>query len=606
LGGDSKKTIDTALSGFNEDEAPISTRHLLSRLLRDFVKPYIGRLLLAGLCMAIAAAATASLAYLMEPVLDKVFIDRDSTMLFLVPIAVIGATLIKGLATFFQGVLMAFVGQRIIADLQSKIFQHLLHFDLAFFQNTASGNLISRLTNDVNLMRNAVSNALTGMVKDSLTLLFLVAVMFEKDWQLALVAFVVFPLAVFPIIRIGRRTRKVSGSALAELGRFTARLNEVFQGARHVKAYNMESYEKSRTDLLIENVFKLIYKALRIRATSTPIMETLGGIFIALIILYGGWQVMEDTLTPGAFFAFITAMLLAYQPLKALANLNTNLQEGLAATQRVFNVLDQEPTIQDAPDAKQLMINGGSITFDGVGFSYYKDKDTLQNISIHLPAGGTVALVGPSGSGKSTILNMIPRFYEASEGAITIDGTNIRNVTIHSLRESIGLVSQEAILFDDTVRSNIAYGRLNANDEQVFSAAAAAGAHDFIMAMPEKYDTLIGEQGTKLSGGQRQRICIARAMLKDAPILLLDEATSALDSESEKQVQNALAKLMKGRTTLVVAHRLSTIQDADSIYVIEKGKVLEHGTHSSLLDANGSYAKLHRIQLGTKEPDEIK
>tara|TARA_Y100000994_G_scaffold73637_1_gene60443 strand:+ start:1309 stop:2994 length:1686 start_codon:yes stop_codon:yes gene_type:complete len=548
--------------------------------------------------MSIAAGATAALAYLMEPVLDEVFINQDQSMLILVPVAVIVVTLIKGLATFAQGILMAYVGQRIIANLQSLIFSHLLRFDLAFFQNTASGNLISRLTNDVNLMRNAVSNALTGMVKDSLTLLFLVAVMFEKDWRLAVIAFVVFPLAVFPIIRIGKRTRKISTSALAELGHFTARLNEVFQGARHVKAYNMEVYETTRTNQLIEKVFKLIYKALRIRAAATPIMETLGGIFIAIIILYGGWQVIDNMLTPGEFFAFITAMLLAYQPLKALANLNTNLQEGLAATQRVFNILDTEPSIVDSPNASRLKVLNGTVNFSNISFSYSNKKIALSNISLDIPAGKTVALVGPSGGGKSTLLNMIPRFYDSDNGTITIDNTNIKDVTVASLRESIGLVSQETILFDDTILANIAYGQLGADNKDIINAAKAAGAHDFIMSMPNTYDTVIGEQGTKLSGGQRQRICIARAMLKDAPILLLDEATSALDSESERQVQNALAKLMKGRTTLIIAHRLSTIQDADKIYVIENGKVSEHGTHEYLLNNNGPYAKLHRLQQG--------
>ena len=548
--------------------------------------------------MSIAAGATAALAYLMEPVLDEVFINQDQSMLILVPVAVIVVTLIKGLATFAQGILMAYVGQRIIANLQSLIFSHLLRFDLAFFQNTASGNLISRLTNDVNLMRNAVSNALTGMVKDSLTLLFLVAVMFEKDWRLAVIAFVVFPLAVFPIIRIGKRTRKISTSALAELGHFTARLNEVFQGARHVKAYNMEVYETTRTNQLIEKVFKLIYKALRIRAAATPIMETLGGIFIAIIILYGGWQVIDNMLTPGEFFAFITAMLLAYQPLKALANLNTNLQEGLAATQRVFNILDTEPSIVDSPNASRLKVLNGTVNFNNISFSYSNKKIALSNISVDIPAGKTVALVGPSGGGKSTLLNMIPRFYDSDNGSITIDNTNIKDVTVASLRESIGLVSQETILFDDTILANIAYGQLGADHKDIINAAKAAGAHDFIMSMPNTYDTVIGEQGTKLSGGQRQRICIARAMLKDAPILLLDEATSALDSESERQVQNALAKLMKGRTTLIIAHRLSTIQDADKIYVIENGKVSEHGTHEYLLNNNGPYAKLHRLQQG--------
>jgi subfamily B ATP-binding cassette protein MsbA len=576
---------------------PASTRALLKRLLREEVRPYLPRLGLAMLCMAVAAGGTAALAYLMEPVLDEVFINKDRDMLVLIPIAVVIVTLLKGAATYGQGVLMAFVGQRIIADLQNRLFRHVIRFDLAFFHDTASGNLVSRMTNDINLMRNAVSNALTGMVKDSLSLLFLVGVMFEKDWTLALLAFVVFPIAVYPIIRIGRRMRKVSTQALGELGRFTARLNEAFLGARHVKAYNMEEFESARTEKLIESVFSLIFKALRVRAAASPIMETLGGLFIALIILYGGWQVIEGALTPGEFFAFITAMLFAYQPLKALANLNTNLQEGLAATERVFKILDTKPAIASAPGAPALAIAGGAIAFDKVSFTYGTGTAALHDISLDVPAGKTVALVGPSGAGKSTILNLIPRFYDAIGGRVAIDGTDVTAVDLSSLRDAIGLVSQETVLFDDTVRANIAYGRLAASEEEIIAAAKGAGAHDFITGLPEGYDTQIGEQGAKLSGGQRQRLSIARAMLKDAPILLLDEATSALDPETERQIQQSLRGLMRGRTTLVIAHRLATVQEADIIYYIEDGRVVESGSHRSLMAKDGAYARLYSLEL---------
>lgn len=585
------------MSAADSPKRPARTRTLLARLVREHVRPHLGRLLLAVLCMGVTAGATAALAYLMEPVLDEVFINRDREMLILVPIAVLVVTLIKGAATYGQAVLMAFVGQRIIADLQRRVFSHVMRFDLAFFHDTATGKLVSRLTNDVNLMRNAVANALTGLVKDALTLVFLVAVMFEKDWKLALIAFVVFPLAIFPIIRIGRRMRKVSTSALAELGHFTARLNEAFQGARHVKAYNMEAFEAERTERLIESVFRLIFKSMRTRAASTPIMETLGGIFIAMIILYGGWQVIGGGLTPGEFFAFVTAMLLAYQPLKAVANLNTNLQEGLAATQRVFDILDSEPAIVDKPGATKLTVDRGAIRFDDVSFGYSSDRSALRGISLDVPAGHTVALVGPSGAGKSTILNLIPRFYDVSEGSVVIDGVDVRDVTLESLRSAIALVSQETVLFDDTVRANIAYGRLGAPEEDIVRAAKAAGAHDFIAELPQGYDTVIGEHGAKISGGQRQRISIARAMLKDAPILLLDEATSALDPENERHVQQALSELMRGRTTLVIAHRLSTVQNADTIHFIEGGRVIESGSHSALLAKGGAYARLYSLEL---------
>ena len=583
---------------------PGSTRQLLARLVRDHVRPYVARLLLAVLCMTLAAGATAALAYLMEPVLDEIFIEKDRTLLIAVPAAVIALTLVKGAATYGQAVLVAFVGQRVIADLQSRAFAHILRFDLAFFQDTASGKLVSRLTNDVNLMRNAVANALTGMVKDSLTLLFLIGVMFEKDWKLALIACVVFPIAIYPIVRIGRRMRKVSTSALNELGLFTARLNETFQGARHVKAYNRERFESARADRLIESVFGLVFKSLRTRAAATPIMETLGGIFIALMILYGGWQVVGGALTPGAFFAFVTAMLLAYRPLKALANLNATLQEGLAASQRVFNILDTAPRIVEAPDARPLRIEGGAVSLDGVCFSYRRGVPALRDVTIEIPAGKTVALVGPSGAGKSTVLNLIPRFFDVDRGAVAIDGTDVRAATLESVRDAVALVSQEAVLFDDTIRANIAYGRIGASDAEIAGAARAAGAARFIAALPDGYDTLIGERGVKLSGGQRQRLSISRAMLKDAPILLLDEATSALDTESERQVQEALARLMRGRTTLVVAHRLSTVLDADRIHVLQGGRVAESGTHRSLMAAGGLYARLHAMQFAAGEAAE--
>ncbi len=576
---------------------PASTRDLVLRLVREHVRPHLPRLLLAMLCMAVAAGGTAALAYFMQPVMDDVFIKKDRDMLIFVPVVVILITLVKGAATYGQAVLMAFVGQRIIADLQTRLFRHVIRFDLAFFHDTASGKLVSRMTNDINLMRNAVANALIGLVKDSLTLVFLVAVMFEMDWKLALLAFVVFPIAIYPIIRIGRRMRKLSTSALEELGRFTARLNEAFQGARHVKAYNMEDFESARTEKLIEKIFRLIFKALRTRAAASPIMETLGGIFIALVILYGGWQVIEEALTPGEFFAFITAMLLAYQPLKALANLNTNLQEGLAATERVFKILDSGPAIFSPPGAPALAVSGGEIIFDKVSFTYGTGTAALRDISLDVPAGRTVALVGPSGAGKSTILNLIPRFYDAASGRVTIDGRDVRAVDLASLRDAIGLVSQETVLFDDSVRANIAYGRPAADEAEIITAAKGAGAHAFIEQLPDGYDSMIGEHGAKLSGGQRQRLSIARAMLKDAPILLLDEATSALDPETERQIQQSLRQLMQGRTTLVIAHRLTTVVEADIIHFIKDGRVVESGSHRSLLAKDGAYARLYSLEL---------
>jgi len=566
--------------------------------VRDEVRPYAGRLALAVVLMALAAAATAASAWLMQPVLDQVFAQRDTRMLVLMPLAVIAVFAVKGAAGYGQNVIMNTVGQRIISNMQRRLYAHLMRADLAFFHATATGTLISRFTNDVNLMRAAVSTALAGLVRQPLTIVFLVAVMFYQDWRLALAAFFVFPIAILPVVRLGRRMRHVSTDAQAQMARLTAHLDETFQGVRHVKAYGMEDHETGRAEETIEGLYRLICKALRVRAASAPIMETLGGLAIAVVIYYGGSRVIAGETTTGAFFSFVTALLLAYEPMKKLANLNTNLQEGLAAAQRLYAILDVEPAIRERPDAKPLEIDGGEVIFDDVHFSYdAKDVPALNGVSLTIPAGRRAALVGPSGAGKSTILNLIPRFYDASAGGIRIDGQDLRDVTLSSLRGALALVSQEVSLFNDTARANIAYGRPDASEDEIRAAARAAAADGFIRALPEGYDTLVGEHGVRLSGGQRQRIAIARAMLKDAPILLLDEATSSLDTESERAVQEALDRLMKGRSVLVIAHRLSTVIDADVIYVIDEGRVVETGSHAELLAKNGVYARLYDMQF---------
>jgi subfamily B ATP-binding cassette protein MsbA len=473
--------------------------------------------------------------------------------------------------------------------------------DLAFFHRNATGKLISRFNNDANLLRGAVSTALTGIIKDSMTLIFLIALMFYQDWMLAAGAFVIFPLAVLPILRIGRRMRKVSANTQTQQGELTTILDETFQGARHVRAYGMENYEIGRARGAIEAIFRLVYKAARVRSLTHPIMETLGGIAIGIVVFYGGTRVLQGATTPGTFFSFITALLLAYQPLKSLANLNANLQEGLAAAQRIFALLDLEPEIQDRPDAGELGTARGHIHLSGVRFGYVPGITALDGLDLDIAAGTTVALVGPSGAGKSTVLNLIPRFYDAGEGQVLVDDIDVRDITLASLRANIALVSQEISLFDDTVRANIAYGRPDADETDVVAAARAAGAHDFIMALQDGYETHVGGRGLRLSGGQRQRLAIARAMLKDAPILLLDEATSALDSETERQVQAALNDLKRGRTTVVIAHRLSTVVSADCIYVMEAGRVIETGTHGELLAAGGAYARLYAMQFADQE-----
>ncbi|MBI3452919.1 MAG: ABC transporter ATP-binding protein [Rhodospirillales bacterium] len=552
--------------------------------------------------MSIAAAATAANAWLMEPVLDRVFVRQDRTMLVLVPLAVIAAAMAKGGATYGQAVVMNRIGQRIIADLQTALFAHMMRADLQFFHDNPTGRLIARFTNDVNLLRSAVTQALTGIAKDALTVVFLVALMFYQDWQMALIAFVAFPAAIWPIVRIGRRMRKVSANTQEQVGQLSALLDETFQGARHVKAYGMEDYETARARGVVEGLYRLIVKATRVRSAAHPIMETLGSVAVALVIFYGGSQVIAGNTTPGTFFSFVTALLLAYQPVKSLANLNANLQEGLAAAARVFALIDVEPAIKDRPDARALADVRGEIRFENVDFAYTPAKPTLAGVSLVVPAGRTVALVGPSGGGKSTVLNLIPRFYDVDRGWVTVDGVDVRDATLVSLRAAIGIVSQEVSLFHDTVRANIAYGRPDADADDIARAAAMAGAADFIAGLPQGYDTVVGERGVKLSGGQRQRIAIARAFLKNAPILLLDEATSALDNESERQVQAALAILMRGRTTLIVAHRLSTVAGADIIYVIEDGRVAEQGRHAELIARGGAYARLYAMQQQDTPP----
>ncbi len=574
-----------------------STLALVGRLARESIRPYAKWIVGALVCMGLTAAATGASAWLMEPVINKVFVEKDGTLLVPIALAVLFTFFMKGVGTYGQSVAMSYVGQRIITDTQHRLYAHLSTLELGFFHDTPVGNLISRFNIDINMMRAAVSNALTGIGKDALSLVFLVGVMFVQDWLLALIAFVIFPIAVVPVVRLGQRMRKVTVNTQEEMGQFATLLEQTFQGARVVKAYAMEDYEKERVKVIAERIFGLVYKASRIRSMSAPIMETLGGVAVVLVILYGGWRVIDQAMDPGSFFSFITALLLAYEPMKRLANLNTSLQEGLASAERLFKLLERQPKVVERLDAKVLAVAGGAIELEDVRFSYIDGTAALDGISLKVPAGKMVALVGSSGAGKSTILNLIPRFYDVDSGAVRIDGMDVRDATFASLRRAIGLVSQEIILFDDTARANIAYGKLGASEDEIIAAAKAAGAHDFIMELPQGYDTQVGQRGVRLSGGQRQRLAIARAMLRNAPILLLDEATSALDTESERHVQAALARLTQNRTTLVIAHRLSTVISADVIHVIDRGRLAESGTHTELLAKNGIYAKLYALQF---------
>ena len=575
----------------------MSSVQLTRRLVGNYLRPYRGRLLLAVLFMATYAAANSFMVWLLKPIMNGVFFEKDPSLLVIAPLALIATVVVKGIADYGQSILTNNIGLRVIDDFQNEMFAHLMRADLAFFHNNSTGNLISKFTNDVNLLRAAVSNVLISIGRELLTLIGLMGVMISTDWRLSLAVFFIFPIAVLPIVRIGRKIRRVSANTQAEIGNLATLLSETFQGARHVKAYGMEQYEQARASKIIGAVFRQNFKAARVRAIGRPLMESLGVIGAAGIIYYGGSQVVHGHTTTGAFIAFLGAFIAAYQPMKALGSLNTFLQEGLGAADRIFAMLDIEPEITDREHARVLVAKKGQIDFDRVSFSYGPDGHALDDVSLRVPAGKTVALVGPSGAGKSTILNLIPRFYDVKDGRILIDGMDVRDASLASLRANIALVSQEISLFDDTVRANIAYGRWGCSEDDIVEAAKRAAAHDFIVNLPEGYDTRVGEHGVKLSGGQRQRIAIARAMVKNAPILLLDEATSSLDTESERQVQAALAELMKGRTTLVIAHRLSTIAAADLIYVIEEGRVTERGTNAELLARRGTYARLYALQF---------
>ncbi|WP_051432256.1 ABC transporter ATP-binding protein [Rhodovibrio salinarum] len=589
---------NSSLSSLQIDDR---TATLVKRLARTYLRPHLGRLVAAIVCMVIAASTTAAFTQLMKPIIQEIFVNKNAAMLWPIALMTLVVFLARGLASYGQAVLMSHIGLAIMARIQGEMFHRLMHTELGFFNANSPGHLVSRFVNDVQTMRNSVAETLTGLGKHALTLVALVGVMFYEDWLLATIAFIAFPTAVLPIASVGKKMRKVSGRTQENLGDLTTTLDEAFQGMRSVKAYGMEQRETERAEASIGRVFKLMLKAARTQNILTPVMEVLGGLAIVAVLIYGGNQVISGEKQAGAFFAFITALLLAYEPLKRLAKLNNQLQRGLAAAQRVFALIDREPQLQNKPGARPLKLTAGEVALDDVSFRYDDtDEKALHHVSLTAPAGKTCALVGASGAGKSTVFNLIPRFYDVEEGAVRIDGQDVRDLTVESLRSQLAVVSQEVMLFDATVRENIAYGRPEASEREVLQAAEASGAADFIDTLPQGYDTRVGPRGARLSGGQRQRIAIARAMLKDAPILLLDEATSALDTESERKVQTALRTLMRGRTAIVIAHRLSTVRDAEIIHVLDKGQVIERGNHDELLERGGAYARLYAMQFASE------
>jgi subfamily B ATP-binding cassette protein MsbA len=576
---------------------------LLRRLVRESLKPYWLALCAAALCMVAVAASGAAPALLIKLVMDKVFVAKDPRYLWPVGAAVFAVFVAKSVASYLQEVLLAYIGQHIISDTQNRLFRHLINQDVALFQSTNSGSLVSHFTYDINAMRDAVSNTLVGIGRDALSVIFLVGAAFYQDWKLATVSLVVAPISIYPIQLLARKMRKVARATQVQMGGLTNVLGQAFQSIRIIKAYRLEDSEQERVGHMTAGLNKLAVQAAKAGAAAQPIIDSFGGLAIAAVIIYGGSRVIAGETTAGAFFSFITAILLAYQPLRALSKVNVSLQTGLAAAQRVFAIIDRQPTLVEPAQPKALPRAAAAVSFEGVDFTYDGEEAVLSGLNFTAPAGKITALVGPSGAGKSTVLNLIPRFYDPSAGRVAIGGLDLRELSLGSLRDALALVSQEVVMFDDTILANIRCGRLAASDEEVRAAARAAAALEFIDRLPEGMNTMVGEHGMRLSGGQRQRIAIARALLKDAPILLLDEATSALDTESERQIQEALGLLMQGRTTLVIAHRLSTVRHADMIHVFLQGRVVESGNHDRLYEKGGLYARLYDMQFATSSEE---
>lgn len=564
--------------------------------LLEYLKPYSLKLMLALFCMSGVAIMTASLAYLVKPALDEIFFERNKEMLFMIPVVVASVYIFKGFCDFGQYYLMSFIGQSVIRDLREEMFTKLSNMSVGFFVRHSTGELVSRMNNDVMMVQGAMTNAITGIVRDVLTVVSLIFVVFYRDYQLALIAMIVFPMAIYPLLNFGRRLKKYSRRMLVSLEDITERLNETITGIRIVKAFAMEDYERERFSMVNNTLFNAFMKRFKVRALSNPVMETLGGFGVCLIVFYGGYQVINGNSTQGTFFSFMAALIMLYEPIKRINEVNITIQEGLSAGERIFALLDTPVDVMDRKGASDLGRARGELTFENVGFSY-EENVVLEDVSLRVAPGEAIAIVGESGAGKSTLLDLAPRFYDVSSGRVLIDGSDVRDVTQKSLRQNIGIVTQQTILFDDTIRNNIAYGRPDLPLEKVIEAAVAAHAHDFIMTTPNGYDTLIGENGIKLSGGERQRIAIARALLKDPPVLILDEATSNLDSDSEIAVQRAIETLMKGRSTMVVAHRLSTIRNVNRIYVLVSGRIVEEGAHDELLAKNGFFARLYKLQF---------
>lgn len=572
---------------------------LYLRLL-SYVKLYWPRFLVAAAAMLLVSGITALLAYLVKPFLDDVFFSKNLKMLYVLPPLLVALYAAKGGLSFLHTYQMHYIGLRIITRMRDQLFRHLQRQPHGFFDREATGVLMSRVVYDVLLLQDSVTKVVTSFFKDSFTMVGLTAIIFYQDWQLAFLAILIFPPAAYLIMRFGQRLRHLAKENQKSVARLNLLLQENFTGQRIVKAFAREDFEAERFAGANEHFRRVQMKLRVIRGLSAPVMEFLAALGMAVIISYGGYHVIQGTTTPGTFFSFLAALLMLYAPIKGLSQAQNAVQEGLAAAQRVFSVLDLEPSVLDRPDARTLRPLSRDIVYHQVSFSY-GDEPVLQDIDFTVKKGEILALVGPSGAGKTTLLSLLPRFYDVTSGAIRLDGVDIREVSLASLRAQIGVVTQQTILFNETVRYNVAYGRLEAAEADILQALKAAHAYDFVRALPQGLDTVIGEQGVRLSGGERQRLAIARALLKDPPILLLDEATSSLDSESEREVQQALDRLIEGRTTLVIAHRLSTVRHADRLVVLDRGKIVEMGTHEELLQMDGLYKRLYDMQFAWEE-----